>query len=71
MTQHEGCSQCKQASSKTLRAMLAGGEAGAAALALELNEVRGQLLDEEEVAGARFLAVLQVSRLTCQQSQRL
>ena len=42
--------------------MLDGGEAGAAALARELDDVRRQLLDDEEVAGARFLAVLQVWR---------
>ena len=49
-----------QAANRTLRAMLDGGEAGAAALAADLQATRRELLDEEEVAGARFLAVLQV-----------
>lgn len=39
--------------------MLDGGEADATALAAELENTRRELLDEEEVAGARFLAVLQ------------
>ncbi len=51
---------CVQAANKTLRAMMEGGEAGAAAVAAELEGTRRELLDEEEVAGARFLAVLQV-----------
>ena len=49
-----------QAANQTLRAMLDGSEAGAAAVAADLEGTRRQLLDEEEVAGARFLAVLQV-----------
>jgi len=55
-----GRAHCVQAANRTLRAMLEGGEEGAAAVAAELEGTRRELLDEGEVAGARFLAVLQV-----------
>lgn len=50
---------CAQAANKTLKAMLDNDHGQAAEVELELGEMRGFLLDEQEIAAARFLAVLQ------------
>ena len=50
-----------QVSGSVVRAMLAGDRQAAAAVAEELNTMRGQCLDVDEQDAAAFLRVLQVS----------
>ena len=71
----EGLLLCAQAANKTLKAMLSNDRGQAAELGLELEEMRGFLLGEQETDAVRFLAVLQASEcpslwnsLTCTDS---
>ena len=52
---------CVKAANKTLKAMLSNNRDQAAEVELELEVMRGFLLEEQETDAVRFLVVLQVS----------